>query len=137
MNPIVRNVLAVVAGLILGGIVNMGIITISSSIIPPLEGADVTTSEGLKASIHLFEPKHFLMPFLAQALGTFVGALVAALIAADRKMLFAIIIGLVTMIGGIAAVYMIPAPMWFNVTDLVLAYIPMAFLGGKIGSRSK
>ena len=137
MNPIVRNVLAVVAGLILGGIVNMGIITISSSIIPPPEGADVTTPEGLKASIHLFEPKHFLMPFLAHALGTFVGALVAALIAADRKMLFAIIIGLVTMIGGIAAVYMIPAPMWFNVTDLVLAYIPMAFLGGKIGSRSK
>lgn len=92
MNPIVRNILAVVAGLILGGIVNMGIITISGSIIPPPEGADVTTPEGLKASIHLFEPKHFLMPFLAHAMGTFVGALVAALIAANRKMLFAIVI---------------------------------------------
>ncbi|MBL7914776.1 MAG: hypothetical protein JNL49_06985 [Bacteroidia bacterium] len=137
MNPIVRNILAVVAGLILGGIVNMGIITISGSIIPPPEGADVTTPEGLKASIHLFEPKHFLMPFLAHAMGTFVGALVAALIAANRKMLFAIIIGLFNLTGGIVAVSMIPAPMWFNVTDLALAYIPMAVAGGKLGSRNK
>lgn len=135
MNPIVRNILAVVAGLILGGIVNMGIITISGSIIPPPEGADVTTPEGLKASIHLFEPKHFLMPFLAHAMGTFVGALVAALIAANRKLLFAMIIGVVTMIGGIAAVNMIPAPMWFNITDLALAYMPMAFAGGTLGNR--
>lgn len=137
MNPIVRNILAVVAGLILGGMVNLGIITISGSIIPPPEGADVTTPEGLKASIHLFEPKHFLMPFLAHALGTFVGALVAALIAANRKMLFAIVIGLFNLTGGIVAVTMIPAPMWFNVTDLVLAYIPMAVAGGKLGSRNK
>ncbi|OQA07190.1 MAG: hypothetical protein BWY67_01789 [Bacteroidetes bacterium ADurb.Bin397] len=137
MNPIVRNIIAVVAGLILGGVVNMGIITISGSIIPPPEGADVTTPEGLKASIHLFEPKHFLMPFLAHALGTFVGALVAALIAANRKMLFAIVIGLFNLTGGIVAVTMIPAPMWFNITDLVIAYIPMAVAGGKLGSRNK
>lgn len=137
MNPIVRNILAVVAGLFLGGAVNMGIISISGSIIPPPEGADITTPEGLKASIHLFEPRHFLMPFLAHALGTFVGALIAALIAANRKMLFAMIIGIVTMVGGIAAVSMIPAPMWFNVTDLALAYIPMAFLAGKLGSSKK
>ena len=137
MNPIVRNILAVVAGLFLGGVVNMGMVTISDSIIPLPEGADVTTPEGLKASIHLFEPRHFIMPFLAHALGTFVGALVASLIAANRKMLFAIVIGLFNLTGGIVAVTMIPAPMWFNVTDLVLAYIPMAFLAGKLGSSKK
>lgn len=137
MNPIVRNILAVIAGLILGGVVNMGMVTISDSIIPLPEGADVTTPEGLKASIHLFEPRHFIMPFLAHALGTFVGALVASLIAANRKMLFAIVIGLFNLTGGIVAVTMIPAPMWFNVTDLVLAYIPMAFLAGKLGSSKK
>ena len=111
MNPIVRNILAVIAGLILGGVVNMGIVTISDSIIPLPEGADVTTPEGLKASIHLFEP--------------------------SRKMLFAIVIGLFNLTGGIVAVTMIPAPMWFNVTDLVLAYIPMAFLAGKLGGSKK
>ncbi len=43
MNPIIRNILAVVGGLLLGGIVNMGIVLISGSLIPPPEGADVTT----------------------------------------------------------------------------------------------
>src|SRR5690606_40560173 len=61
-------------------IVNMSIIMISGSIIPPPEGADTTTTEGLKAAMHLFEPKHFLLPFLAHALGTLVGAFVT-----DRK----------------------------------------------------
>ena len=135
MNPIVRNVLAVLAGLTVGSVVNMGIITISSSVIPPPAGADVKTMEGLKASMHLMEPKHFIMPFLAHALGTFVGALVAALIAASRKMTFALAIGCVFLIGGIANVFMLPSPMWFNTVDLVVAYIPMAYLGGMIAGR--
>jgi hypothetical protein len=32
--------------------------------------------------MHLFEPRHFVMPFLAHALGTLAGALAAFLIAA-------------------------------------------------------
>ncbi len=82
MNSMVKNVLAVIAGLVIGSVVNMGIIRISGSIIPPPEGADVTTMEGLKESMHLFQFKHFIFPFLAHALGTFVGAIFAALIAA-------------------------------------------------------
>ena len=50
-NPIVRNIVALIAGIVIGGLVNMGIIMISGSIIPPPEGADVTTTEGLKASM--------------------------------------------------------------------------------------
>ncbi len=113
MNPTLRNILAVITGLLVGGIVNMGIISISGSLIPPPEGADVTTSDGLKASMHLFQPKHFIMPFLAHALGTFVGALIAALLGATRKMQLAIVVGVFFLIGGIAAVYMLPSPLWF------------------------
>lgn len=137
MNSTLRNILAVVLGLVIGSIVNGGIIQISGSIIPPPEGADLKTMEGLKASIHLFTPINFLMPWLAHALGTFVGALVVAFIAANNKMKFAIAIGCVFLIGGISAVIMIPAPMWFNVTDLVLAYIPMGWLAGKIATRNQ
>ena len=86
MNPIVRNILAVIAGVFFGSVVNMGIIMISGSVIPPPDGADVTTVEGLKQSLHLFEPQHFVMPFLAHAMGTFVGALLASLIAVNHKM---------------------------------------------------
>ena len=132
MNPIIKNILAVISGLILGSAVNMGIIMISGSIIPPPDGADVTTMEGLKASIHLFQPKHFIFPFLAHSLGTFAGAILTALIAANHKMKFALVIGAFFLIGGIANIFMLPGPAWFNVLDIMVAYIPVAWLGGKL-----
>lgn len=135
MNPIIRNILAVMAGIIIGSAVNMGIIMISGSIIPPPEGADVTTTESLKSTIHLFEPKHFIFPFLAHAIGTFAGAFLAALIAATYKMKFALGIGVFFLAGGISSVFMLPSPTWFIILDLVGAYIPMAFLAGKLAIR--
>ncbi|MBL7808881.1 MAG: hypothetical protein JNN28_13760, partial [Saprospiraceae bacterium] len=112
MHPILKNILAVIAGITVGSIVNMGIIMISGSIIPPPEGADVTTEEGLKASMHLFQPRHFLFPFLAHALGTLAGAFLAAKMAANHHMRFAMVIGVFFLLGGIASVFMLPSPMW-------------------------
>lgn len=134
MNPIVKNLLAVLAGIVLGSIVNVGIIMISGSVIPPPEGADVTTMEGLKESLHLFQPKHFIMPFLAHALGTFAGAFLTGIIAASHKMKFALGVGVFFLAGGIANISMLPSPTWFAVLDIVLAYIPMAWLAGKLAT---
>ena len=135
MNTIIRNILAVIAGIVIGSLVNMGIIMISGSIIPPPDGADVTTTEGLKAAMHLFQPRHFIFPFLAHAIGTFAGAFLAALIAANHKMKFASGIGLFFLAGGVASVFMLPSPTWFTVVDLVGAYIPMAYLAGKLAVK--
>ena len=110
MNPILKNILAVIAGAIFGSIANMCIIMLSGSIIAPTVGADVTSMEGLKASMHLFQPKHFLMPFLAHALGTLAGAFIAVKIAANNKMTFAFVVGCLFLIGGIANVFMLPSP---------------------------
>jgi len=132
---IVRNILAIITGIIVGSIVNMGLIKLGPNIIPPPMGVDVTTAEGLQSGIHLMETKHFIFPFLAHALGTLAGAIAAAIVAATKKMVFAMIIGVFFLAGGIGAVAMIPAPLWFNIVDLVFAYLPMAFLGGKIGLK--
>ncbi len=137
MNPILRNVLAVVAGIVLCMLVNGGIISLGSSIIQPPAGMNVNDMESIRANAHLFEPKHFIMPFLAHALGSLIGAFVAAIIAASRKMTFALVVGIVHLLGGIAAAFMIPAPVWFIALDLIGAYIPMALLGGKLGGGSK
>lgn len=136
MNPILRSILAVVAGAIIGSIINGALIGISGKVIPPPNEADVTTIEGLKASIHLFQPKHFLFPFLAHALGTLVGAFVAAKIAARNKFKAALIVGGLFLLGGIINCFMIPAPFWFMIVDVLFAYIPMAYLGWKLsGSK--
>lgn len=137
MNPIFKNILAVLLGLIIGSVVNMAIITMSGSVIPPPNGADVTTAEGLKATMHLFEPKHFIFPFLAHAVGTFAGALTTALIAFNHKMKLALVIGAFFLFGGIVMIFTLPSPIWFSLADAVLAYIPMAYLAAKIALKKK
>lgn len=137
MPNLLRNVLAVVVGIAIGGVVNMALVTISPMLIPMPAGVDVNDTESLAKGIHLFEPRHFLMPFLAHALGTFVGALVAYLLAASYKTQLSYAIGAVFLCGGIAASFMIPAPTWFIALDLLAAYLPMAWLAVRIGSRTK
>ncbi|MDR9416467.1 MAG: hypothetical protein RI564_09290 [Gracilimonas sp.] len=94
MRKIIRKILALLTGIVFGGAVNMSVIMISGYVIPPPGGADVTTMEGLRESMHLFQPKHFVMPFLAHALGTLVGAFVAATVAAKEQMKWAFPVGL-------------------------------------------
>jgi hypothetical protein len=137
MSPILKNILAVICGIVVGSAVNMGIITVSGSIIPPPAGADVTTMDGLKASLHLFEPKHFIMPFLAHALGTFAGAFTAALIAANHKMRFALAIGVFYLIAGIVNCFILPGPAWFNILDVAGAYIPMSYAAGRFVGKGR
>ena len=134
MNPILRNVLAVIAGVVVGSAVNMGIIMGGGSIVPLPEGVNPADMESLKENMHLFEAKHFLMPFLAHALGTFFGALVAGLIAATHKMKFALGIGAWFLLGGVANLFMLPSPTWFAVVDISLAYFPTAYLAGKLSA---
>ena len=132
---ILRNILAILIGILIGNIVNGSIIMISPSVIPPPPGADFMTEEGLKAAMVMMEPKHFLMPWLAHALGTFTGALVAVLIAASYKKTFAYVIAGLFILGGIYMVIILPSPLWFTLVDLGLAYFPMAFIAFKLGAR--
>ncbi len=93
--------------------------------------------EGLAASIHLLEFKHFIFPFLAHALGTLVGAFIISKIAASHHIKLALLVGAFFLLGGIQMALSLNAPLWFEIVDLALAYIPMAFLGWKIaGSPS-
>jgi hypothetical protein len=124
-----RSVLAFIVGLVIGGCVNMALVILGPMVIPPPPGVDMTTTEGLKASMHLLETRHFVMPFLAHALGTLAGALTGAAIAAQHRAVVAYAIGTLFLCGGIAACFMIPAPTWFIVLDLAVAYLPMAWLG--------
>jgi hypothetical protein len=135
MKPIFRNILSIPAGLILGSIINMALVMTGPFVFPPPEGADITTMEGLKATMHLFEPQNFLFPFLGHALGTLAGAIVAALIAASYRMRFSIAVSCFFLAGGIANVLMLGGPMWFNVLDVVVAYLPMGWLGGRVALR--
>lgn len=139
MNPIARNIVAAIVGFAIGSVVNLGLVTIGMSVVPLPEGTDVSTMEALRESMKFLGPVNFIFPFLAHALGTLTGAFVAAKFAASHPMKFAIGIGVIFLIGGIAMILNCGGPVWFIATDLLLAYLPMAFLGGFLagGKRSQ
>ncbi len=138
MHPILKNILGLLAGLLIGGIVNMSIIKLSVFLVSPPDGHDLQTLEGIQTAIPYMNWKHFMMPFLAHAIGTGVGAYFAARIAATYKLVFAMVIGVLFLFGGIAMVLSLPeAPTWFKILDLGLAYIPMAWLGWKVATAKR
>lgn len=133
MNPVVRNVIAVVLGWLIGGFVNMAIVQVGMSTYPA--SVDTTDYEAIGKFLETAGFVYFLYPFIAHAAGVMVGAFIAALISKNRKMGVALIIGGLFLIGGILVTFMIPAPTWFIAMDLIVAYIPMALLGAVLAKK--
>jgi hypothetical protein len=135
VKTMIRNILAIPIGLVLGSTINMSLIVSGPYLIPPPPGVDVTDAQSIGASMHLFGPEHFVTPFLAHALGTLVGALAAFLIAASYRSAFAYGIGVLFLAGGVSVTFMIPAPIGFTILDLGVAYLPMAWIATLLGRR--
>lgn len=110
------NLSRVIAALFVGSVINMCLVWLGGKWIP----APADFKNAL--------PMHFLFPFLAHAMGTLSAAMLMCWLKPKETRRYSQIIGTTFLLGGIAACFMIPAPMWFIAADLVLAYIPMAFL---------
>ncbi len=135
MSKRIRTILAVVAGFAVGSGVNMGLVVLSPMVIPPPPGVDVTDTVSLASSMHLFEAKHFVFPFLAHAAGTLVAAYLAVTIASGCRLTLSMLVGSLFLLGGIANAIMLPAPGWFVAADLICAYLPMAWIGGRLAGK--
>ena len=107
----------------------MLIISFSTTIIPLPKEADNSSIKSLEQTIHLFQFKHFMIPLLGHAAGSLTGGTIAAWIAPGNKLLVALTIGSFFLIGGAMMVFQLPSPVWFNVVDLTLAYLPMSWIG--------
>ena len=128
MNPTLRNVLAVLAGATACIVLNGFLLGMMMQLIPPPDGFD----PNVMSTYSLLQTKHLLSPFVAHAVPSLIGGFIASLIAVNRKMTVALVVGGLHFVGGVAAAFMIPAPTWFVVLDLTVAYLPMAWLGGRI-----
>ncbi|MDA7803852.1 hypothetical protein N8987_04680 [Crocinitomix sp.] len=138
MNPTIRNIIAIVIGLAVGMSLNMGLI-MSGHALYPIDGLnmdDPNVMEVMAEIMPTMGPKYFVFPFLAHALGTLFGAIVAAVVATNNKMRYALIIGSFFLVGGVMMSYQLHwKPISFVLLDIVLAYIPMAWIGGKIAMK--
>ena len=129
---ILRNIAGLLIGLAVGAFVNGQLISLNGSVVALPDGVNPQDMDSLKAGMHLFSPMNYLVVFAAHAIGTFIGALLAGLIAQSGKLIFCYVVGGVFLLGGIAMVVMLPSPLWFAAIDLLFAYIPMAWLAAKM-----
>lgn len=134
MRIVFLTIFSIVAGVIVGSIINMALISLGPIIIEQPERVDMNNFE---EAIKKFEFKHFIFPFFAHALGTFFGAFVSSLFISDKKFraLGSILIGVLFLAGGIYMSVILDAPIWFETIDLILAYIPMALIGYSLANK--
>jgi len=130
MNPIFRNILAVLAGLLVGSMVNGCIIAGYPNFYPLPEEI---VEHGLVGNSHLLEFPHLLFVFLAHGLGTLIGGFLAAKIGVSNHLILSMLVGGIFLLAGISVCTMLDfTPLLFSIIDILLAYVPMAWLGWKL-----
>lgn len=132
-----KSILLSILGLIIGAFSNGLIVQLGTSLVKAPKGFDLSTPEGLAKAMPLMGVEHFVFPFLAHALGTLVGAYFVTRVRVNRPLVNAMAIGFAFLAGGVMMVLTLPqTPLWFILLDLVVAYLPMAYLGYRLGRIS-
>lgn len=125
-----RNVIAVIVGLAVGMMVNMALVLLNLGLHPMPEGVNFDDPEGVKAYFATLPLMAYLIVLLAHLGQSFVGGLVAALISATRPMLVAMIVGVLSLIGGLINMTDMPLPMWMWIE--IPLYLVVSWAAGSI-----
>ncbi len=128
MKQTLKNIAIVILGIIVGMIVNIGLIILGGTIFPPSENFEPMNAMN-------WDFKYFIFPFLAHSIGTLSGALIVSKLSNKSSIILPLIVGLYFLLGGIYMITILPAPMWFVLLDVILGYIPMALLGWKLANE--
>lgn len=129
-----RSVIAVLAGIVVGMITISVIQMLGHMIYEMPANLNVEDKVAMAAYMETIPVGSLLMVLLSYASGAFLGGLVAARIAMNKRILHAMIIGVLLLLAGIANFMMLPHPTWLLVGSLI-SFILMAYLGGLTGRR--
>jgi len=128
---ILRNIAAVLLGLVVGSMLNMAIIELNTSVFfPAPPGMDFNDPEAFSAYMAELPAAAFLVVMVAHLTQAFVGGLIAAFAGKTRPMMLSMIVGGFTMLGGIMAFMMFDSPAWMLI-EMPL-YIVCAWGAGRI-----
>lgn len=132
----IKNILYIILGVIVGGFVIYLVEALGHLVYPPPEGLDPTDIEAFKQLVRQLPVGAFTFVLLAYALGSFAGGFVTALLSTKHSVRSAMIVGGLLLVLGLINLIMIPHPTWFIIMSLLI-YIPCAYFGGLIGQKRK
>lgn len=119
----IRTIVGTILGLVIGGIVNYGIVLISWTIYPVPDHIDQSSADPeqqklLMAWISTLPTGAFIWAWVAHWVGAAVGTLVGSCAAGRRSYAPAVVIGLLFTAGGVYMVTLIDGPAWFPWIDI-------------------
>ena len=130
----VRNVLGVLAGMVVGGIANMAIVVVMMVIWPLPEGVALDDPEQMAAYTATLPVAAWLMAVLAHLAQCFVGGGVAGRLG-THAMGAAVAVGALSLIGGVMNLINLGAPGWMW-AELPLYLVAAAAAGHLVGKDS-
>ena len=127
----IRNIVAVFAGLSAGMIWNFALIDLNMRVLyPPQTPFDMSDSAAFEQYLSSLPPQAFICVLLAHVGQAFFGGRVAARLSNEHYMIPVMIVGALSMVGGIVAFITIPGPNWLAIEFLL--YLPLAYAAGRI-----
>ncbi|MGQ0650610.1 MAG: hypothetical protein ACT4P7_23975 [Gemmatimonadaceae bacterium] len=135
MSPMVRNIVAVVVGVIVGFVVIMAAQYINSLFFPPPPGTDLSDPNAMAAMLRQMSTGAFVGLVLGYLLGPTAGCYAAVRLAGDRPFATARLVALVFIIGGIFNFRAYPHPTWVVVASF-LAFAAAPFLAIKRAGKT-
>jgi hypothetical protein len=135
MPPIVRSALSIFLGMISSFFLILAIEMLGGLMIPPPPGLFAPEAETVAEARKLISPAMFAIVLVAWAIGTFIGAGIAARIAPRWKLGHGMIIGVLLLLASINQMGMFPHPTWVWVIGLA-EFLPVAYFGAKLTASS-
>ena len=132
---ILRNIGAVIAGLLVGMIVNMLIIQLNMLLFPLPEGVSISDQEAMRAAVAEAPTASWIGVIIAHLGQAFVGGWVAARLGASRPVLLAMIVGVLSLAGGVANAVMMATPAWTWIE--MPGYLLVAWFAGQREARRR
>jgi hypothetical protein len=128
-----RNILSIVAG-VLVGIIVLFCVELTGHLISPPPAINFNDIEAMKAYTANAPSIVFIMLIAAYMAGSFVGGLVAGTIAKQKKLDNALSVGGILLGLGTYNLFSLPHPMWVVVSGIIV-FIPFAWIGGKLAEN--
>ena len=131
-----RKILAVVLGIVTAFVLVAVIEAVGHMIYPPPPDLDPTDREALRDYVEGLPPGAFAFVLAAWGLATLMGGVLACVIAKEKPLRYATIVGAVVLAATLLNLFLIPHPLWFSIAGVGLILV-MTLAAGRLGAQSR
>lgn len=129
-----RKIFAVLTGIVAATLISMGFESINNRRFPLPQNVDPADHEAMSEYAQTLPSSALILLVLGWALGAFVCGMLVRLISQSRDKTPAYIAGLFLTTAGIVDIFMLPRPVWFIVTGIVV-FIPLSLAGHWVAGK--